>query len=167
VKNVALAFASMILILPGWVVSSASPARAAASVSTALPDSGQSQFGDVLVHEFAVTIPAGVINGQGTPYTVPDGKLLIVEYISAAVFAEAGSVGGYAFLRSSKDAVIRDFFVVMTKAGNFGPDYMVAGQGVRLYFSAGTALYPDMGRSVFTSATVGASMTIVGRLVPA
>ncbi|HZE98820.1 MAG TPA: hypothetical protein VE981_17545 [Planctomycetota bacterium] len=87
-----------------------------------------------------------------------------MDYISAAVFAEAGSLGGYAFLRSVKDGVIRDFFVVMAKVGNFGPDYTVAGQVVRLYFTAGTVLLPDMGRGTFTDAQVGGNMTIVGRL---
>lgn len=164
-KHVALGFAALFLVAPGWLYSSASPERAAVRASVAVTDTDPKYSGQIFVHEFGVTIPVGSLSAQGAPYVVPEGKILVVEYISAAVFAQATSLGGYAFLRSSKDGVIRDFFVVMAKAGNFGPDYMVAGQVVRLYFTGGTALYPDMGRSTFTSDQVGANMTLMGRLI--
>ncbi|HZE98819.1 MAG TPA: hypothetical protein VE981_17540 [Planctomycetota bacterium] len=64
-KRVALMSALMVLVIPNVLVPAASPLRAAAHASVPVADIDLDRLGQIFIQEYAVTIPAGVLNGQG------------------------------------------------------------------------------------------------------
>ncbi len=165
-KFVALAFASVVLLVPGRILPTASPSRAAVLASVRNLDGNGEPFGDPFVQEVTVDVAAGQISSEGTPFSVPAGKLLIVEFVSVIeTIAPGSSQGAFALIRITDGSTVHDHYLLMTKLGAFGADYFVASQNVRLYAPAGSTVNLIVGRNNDLSVEGGAGMTLTGRLI--
>jgi hypothetical protein len=125
-----------------------------------------------------VTIVDGATNGLAAIYTVPEGKRLVIEHVSASGSIESPSVpdrnmlfaietvaGGkskWHALITSKDGA---FSVVVSPEESTTFVYFTASQPMRLYADPGTKVYFHVSRSYIYGPMASAGMTISGYLV--
>lgn len=118
--------------------------------------------------EICVTIPAGSHGATGTPFSVPGGKLLVVESISVNGSADAGTSQGMFFtLHTTLEGAVHNHNVVMTKQGSFIPgwDSFVSGQMMRVYADSETEVNATVYRNGINTQPASAVVTVTGYLV--
>jgi hypothetical protein len=125
-----------------------------------------------------VSIGDGATEGLATLYTVPEGKRLVIEQVSAsgsiesqsvpdrnmlfAIETVAGGTSKWHALITSKDGA---FSVVVSPEESTTFVYFTASQPMRVYADPGTKVYVHVRRSYIYGPMASAGMTISGYLV--
>lgn len=105
-------------------------------------------------------------NDSADAYTVPAGKRLVIEYVSASGKAGHGEV--FISWAIHLGPTVHYLTPILAGSGNDGFDYFSASAPVRGYLDAGSQLFFDVERCQFcTTANASASYTVSGYLVDA
>ncbi|MBV8201047.1 MAG: hypothetical protein JOZ15_10540 [Acidobacteria bacterium] len=118
---------------------------------------------------FQATVEIKLPNGTGGEngfVNVPNGKRLVIEYVSGEAFLPKGQKALFSVITSLQgEATGISHYLDSDAIGHFGaPDYFRAGQVVRLYADPGTIVMLRADRDLATGEGL-ARMSISGELV--
>jgi len=111
-----------------------------------------------------IKMPGGT-GGSNGAFQVPNGKRLVIEYVSGEAFMPAGQKCLFSVFTSLAGQPSIRHYLESTALGKFGaPDYFRAGQVVCLYADQGTTVTLRADRDITTGEAV-ARMSLSGKLV--
>jgi hypothetical protein len=139
----------MVAMVPGWG-----------------PASVHEEFGQPFTKEIQSWLDAGVMHAEGTPFTVPAGKLLVIEFVTVWAALEPGAANNaFASIRTTLGGQPHEHYILMSKQGTFGADLFVATQPLRIYAEAGSQVTSFFGRNNNLGVPVAVTTTVTGRLI--
>ncbi len=114
--------------------------------------------------QVSVSLSATTPRAQATITTVPAGKRLVIEYVSALVIGPTGQ-RYQASIGVTQGSTTGAYYVPLSLQGTFdSDDQLVAGQPTRLYSDAGSQVVVELVRSA-TAGTAFGTFTVSGYLV--
>jgi hypothetical protein len=140
----------LLFVVPGW---------------TADSDNGE-PFGQPFTKEIQLWLDPNVMHGEGTSFTVPADKTLIIEFVTvwAALEAEAAKAT-FASIRTTLGGQPHEHYILMSRQGTFGAELFVATQPLRIYAEAGSTVNCFFGRNNNLGVPVAVTTTVTGRLI--
>ena len=163
-KHATMAILALVLVVPAALFSSASPHGAASATVPAFRDGGFEPFGEPFVRDVSAVFVPGNPIAEGTPFTVPAGKLLIAEYMSVSMSVDPGfATGTFALIRTTKGTEVHDYYLALVKMG--GIDVWVSSQPVRFYVPGEATVNLIVGRNNNLGGGGGAALVFNGRLI--
>ena len=124
-----------------------------------------------IVAEISLTMPDGQHNSGGTIFTVPSGKLLVIEYVSARTTLPAGqSINGIGLNSHLNGAFSVPVWFEATRMSNPSHEILHSSQQVRIYADSsvgGGHIEVFFNREPFSSGVAGLVLIFYGYLVDA